>query len=55
MVDADTAIVFGTATFRFAVDGKDDEVSAARYTTTYIRREGRQVRVLPARDRHVPE
>jgi hypothetical protein len=41
LVDGDTAIVFGTATFRFAVEGKDDERSAARYTTTYIKRDGR--------------
>jgi len=41
LVDGDTAIVFGTANFRFAVEGKADEVSAARYTTTYIKRDGR--------------
>ena len=41
LVDGDTAIVFGTANFRFAVEGKDDEVSSARYTTAYIRRDGR--------------
>ena len=41
VVDGDTAIVFGTANFRFAVDGKDDDVSAGRYTTTYIKRDGR--------------
>jgi hypothetical protein len=41
LIDGDTAIVFGTANFRFAVDGKDDEVSAGRYTTTYIKRDGR--------------
>jgi ketosteroid isomerase-like protein len=41
LVDGDTAIVFGTANFRFAVEGKDDEVSAGRYTTTYIKRDGR--------------
>lgn len=41
VVDGDTAIVFGTANFRFAVEGKDDEVSAGRYTTTYIKRDGR--------------
>jgi hypothetical protein len=41
LVDGDTAIVFGTANFRFAVEGKDDEVSSARYTTAYIKRDGR--------------
>jgi hypothetical protein len=41
LVDGDTAIVFGTANFRFAVEGKDDEASAGRYTTTYIKRDGR--------------
>ena len=41
VVDGDTAIVFGTANFRFAVEGKDDEASAGRYTTTYIKRDGR--------------
>jgi hypothetical protein len=41
LVDHDTAIVFGTANFRFAVEGKDDEASAGRYTTTYIKRDGR--------------
>jgi len=41
LVDGDTAMVFGTANFRFAIEGKDDEVSAARYTTTYIKRDGR--------------
>jgi len=41
VVDGDTAIVFGTANFRFAVEGKEDEVSAGRYTTTYIKRDGR--------------
>jgi len=41
LVDGDTAIVFGTANFRFAVEGKDDEVSSARYTTAYINRDGR--------------
>lgn len=41
VVDGDTAIVFGTANFRFAVDGQDDEASAGRYTTTYIKRDGR--------------
>ena len=41
LVDGDTAIVFGTANFRFAVEGKDDDVSSARYTTVYIRRDGR--------------
>ena len=40
LVDGDTAIVFGTANFRFAVEGKDDEASAGRYTTTYIKRDG---------------
>ena len=41
LVDGDTAIVFGTANFRFAVEGKDDDVSSGRYTTAYIRRDGR--------------
>jgi hypothetical protein len=41
LVDGNTAIVFGTATFRFAVEGRVGETSAARYTTTYIRRDGR--------------
>jgi len=41
LVDGNTAIVFGTATFRFAVEGRVDETSAARYTTTYIKRDGR--------------
>lgn len=41
LVDGDTAIVFGTANFRFAVEGKDEATSAARYTTTYIKRDGR--------------
>ena len=41
LVDGDTAVVFGTANFRFAVEGKDDEVSSGRYTTAYIRRDGR--------------
>ena len=41
VVDGDTAIVFGTANFRFAVEGQDDEASAGRYTTTYIKRDGR--------------
>jgi len=40
VIDGDTAIVFGTANFRFAVEGQDDEVSAGRYTTTYIKRDG---------------
>lgn len=40
LVDGDTAIVFGTAHFRFAVEGKDDEISAALYTTTYVKRDG---------------
>jgi hypothetical protein len=40
LIDGDTAIVFGTANFTFAVDGKDDKVSAGRYTTTYIKRDG---------------
>jgi ketosteroid isomerase-like protein len=41
VIDGDTAIVFGTANFKFAVEGKDDEASAGRYTTTYIKRDGR--------------
>ena len=41
VVDGDTAVVFGTATFRFAVEGKDDAVSVARYTTTYVKRDGK--------------
>jgi hypothetical protein len=41
VVDDDTAIVYGTANFRFAVEGKDDEVWAGRYTTAYIKRDGR--------------
>lgn len=41
LVDGDTAIVFGTATFRFAVEGKEDAVSSARYTTAYVKRDGR--------------
>jgi len=41
LIDDDTAIVFGTANFRFAVEGKDDEVSAGRYTTVYLKRDGR--------------
>lgn len=41
VVDGDTAIVYGTANFRFAVEGKDDEVWAGRYTTTYIKRDSR--------------
>jgi hypothetical protein len=40
LIDGDTAIVFGTANFTFAVDGQDDEVSAGRHTTTYIKRDG---------------
>ena len=40
VVDGNTAIVYGTANFTFAVEGKDDEVSAGRYTTTYIKRDG---------------
>ncbi len=41
LIDGDTAIVFGTANFRFAVEGKDDELSAGRYTTVYLKRDGR--------------
>ncbi len=41
VVDGDTAVLFGTANFRFAVEGKDDEVLAGRYTTTCIRRDGK--------------
>lgn len=41
LVDDDTAIVFGTANFRFAVEGKSDELSTARYTTTYVKRNGK--------------
>lgn len=41
VVDGDTAIVYGTANFRFAADGKDDEMWAGRYTTAYIKRDGR--------------
>lgn len=40
VVDGDTAVVYGTANFRFAVEGQDDEASAGRYTTTYIKRDG---------------
>ena len=41
LIDGDTAIVFGTANFRFAVEGKDNEVSAGRYTNVYLKRDGR--------------
>ncbi len=41
VVDGNTAIVYGTANLRFAAEGEDDEVWAGRYTTTYIRRDGR--------------
>jgi hypothetical protein len=35
LLDGDTAIVFGTAKFRFAVEGKDDDASSARYTQVH--------------------
>ena len=41
LIDGDTAIVFGTANFRFAVEGRDDAVSAGRYTTVYVKRDSR--------------
>lgn len=40
LIDGDTAIVIGVAHFTVAVEGKDNEKSAARYTTTYIKRDG---------------
>jgi uncharacterized protein (TIGR02246 family) len=41
LVDGDTAIVMGIAHFTVAVEGKGNEVSASRYTTTYIKRDGK--------------
>jgi ketosteroid isomerase-like protein len=40
VVDGDTAIVYGAANSRCAVEGKGDDVSAGRYTTTCIEGDG---------------
>lgn len=40
LVDGDTAIIMGIAHFTVAVEGKENELSAARYITTYIKRDG---------------
>jgi len=40
LVDGDTAIIMGVAHFTVAVEGKDNAQSAARYITTYIKRDG---------------
>jgi len=40
LVDGDTAIIMGVAHFTVAVEGKEDQLSAARYITTYIKRDG---------------
>ena len=41
LVDGDTAIIMGTAHFTVAVEGEENAISASRYITTYIKRDGR--------------
>jgi hypothetical protein len=40
LLERDIALVFGTADLRFAIPGKDDSISALRYTSAYVRRHG---------------
>jgi len=41
LVEGDIAVVFGTAGLRFAAGRKEDTTSVLRYSTTYVKREGR--------------
>ena len=41
LVEGDVAIIFGTAELRFADPGKEDAIQSLRYTSTYVKRQGR--------------
>ena len=41
LVEGDVAIIFGTAELRFADPGKEDAIQNLRYTSTYVKRQGR--------------
>ena len=41
LVEGDVAIIFGTADLRFAVPDKEDVMRSLRYTSTYVKRQGR--------------
>jgi len=41
LIEGDVALIFGTADIRFAVPGKAESVSSLRYTSTYVKREGK--------------
>jgi ketosteroid isomerase-like protein len=40
-VEGDVALVFGTAELRFAEAGKEEAVQTLRYTSVYVKRQGR--------------
>ena len=41
LVEGNVAVIFGTADLRFANPGKDDVLQSLRYTSTYVKRDGR--------------
>lgn len=41
LVEGDVALVFGTADLRFQSPGGSERVSSMRYTSTYVKREGK--------------
>jgi ketosteroid isomerase-like protein len=41
LIEGDVAIIFGTAELRFADPGKEDAIQSLRYTSTYVKRQGR--------------
>ena len=41
LIEGDVALIFGTADIRFAASGKAESVSSLRYTSTYVKREGK--------------
>ena len=41
LVEGDVAIIFGTAELRFADPGKEDAIQNLRYSSTYVKRQGR--------------
>jgi len=41
LVEGDVAIIFGTAELRFADPGKEDAIQSLRYTSAYVKRQGR--------------
>lgn len=54
MVNGDTATIFGTAELHFAPPGAAESVSLLRYTSVYVKRDGRWRAIAVHMARHTP-